>query len=45
MNMPSSDDAAHPTKLNIEAIAKLEHAALERRTTTERVSDAIAKFS
>jgi uncharacterized membrane protein len=34
----------HPTKLNIEAIARLEHEALERRTTTERISDEIAKF-
>jgi uncharacterized membrane protein len=35
---------AHPTRLNIDAIARLEHEALERRTVTERVSDAIAKL-
>ncbi len=45
MNSASRDDAANPTKLNIEAIAKLEHEALHRRTITERVSDAIVKFS
>jgi Protein of unknown function (DUF1003) len=37
-------EAANPSRFNIEAIAKLEHEALERRTTAERVSDAIAKF-
>jgi uncharacterized membrane protein len=36
--------AANPTQYNIEAIAKLEHEALNRRTPTERVSDAIAKL-
>jgi len=37
-------EAATPSKLNIEAIAKLEHEALYRRSATERVSDAIVKF-
>ncbi len=41
---PSHDEHAHPTQFNIEAIAKLEHEALERRTATERISDAIVKF-
>jgi uncharacterized membrane protein len=36
--------AANPTQYNIDAIAKLEHDALNRRTLTERVSDAIAKL-
>jgi len=31
--------AANPTQYNINAIAKLEHDALDRRTPTERVSD------
>lgn len=44
MTSPSRNEPASPTKLNIEAIAKLEHEALERRTSTERVTDAIAKF-
>jgi uncharacterized membrane protein len=44
MNRPSRDEAADPTKLNIEAIAKLEHEALHRRTVAERASDAIAQF-
>ena len=44
MNSPSREDAANPTKLNIEAIAKLEHEALSRRNITERASDAIVKF-
>ena len=44
MNRPSREEAANPTKFNIEAIAKLEHEALNRRTPTERASDAIAKF-
>jgi uncharacterized membrane protein len=35
--------AANPTQYNIDAIAKLEHDALGRRTPTERVSDAITK--
>jgi uncharacterized membrane protein len=36
--------AANPTQYNIDAIAKLEHDALSRRTSTERVSDAITKL-
>ena len=36
--------AANPTQGNIDAIAKLEHDALDRRTSTERVSDAITKL-
>ncbi len=43
MNRPSLDPA-NPTSFNIEAIAKLEHEALNRRNPTERISDAIAKF-
>jgi uncharacterized membrane protein len=35
--------AANPTQYNIDAIAKLEHDALGRRTPTERISDAITK--
>ena len=35
---------ANPTQFNIEAIAKLEHDALNRRTPTERVSDVITKI-
>src|SRR6202043_4102861 len=41
---PTSTEAAHPTQLNIDAIVKLEHEALHRRTTAERISDAVAKF-
>jgi uncharacterized membrane protein len=36
--------AANPTQYNIDAIAKLEHDAHNRRTPTERVSDAITKL-
>jgi uncharacterized membrane protein len=36
--------AANPTQHNIDAIAKLEHEALDRRSPTERISDAIAKL-
>jgi uncharacterized membrane protein len=36
--------AANPTQNNIDAIAKLGHDALDRRTPTERVSDIIAKL-
>jgi uncharacterized membrane protein len=36
--------AANPTQYNIDAIAKLEHDALGRRTLTERVSDVITKL-
>ena len=34
----------NPTQKNVDAIAKLEHAAIGRRTLTERMSDAIAKL-
>jgi uncharacterized membrane protein len=34
----------NPTQHNIEAIAKLEQDALERRTAAERISEAIARF-
>src|ERR1035438_6479599 len=36
--------AANPTQYNIDAIAKLERDALDRRTPTERVSDVITKL-
>jgi uncharacterized membrane protein len=36
--------AGSPTQYNIDAIAKLEHDALDRRTPTERVSDLITKL-
>jgi uncharacterized membrane protein len=36
--------AANPTQQNIDAIAKLEHEALGRRTITERVSEVITKI-
>ena len=36
--------AENPTQHNINAIAKLEHDALSRRTATERVSDLITKL-
>jgi uncharacterized membrane protein len=36
--------AENPTQYNIEAIAKLEHDALERRTPTERLSDVMTKL-
>jgi uncharacterized membrane protein len=36
--------AANPTQYNIDAIAKLEHEALDRRTPTERVSNTITKL-
>jgi len=35
--------AANPTQYNIDAIAKLEHDAVNRRTLTERASDVIMK--
>jgi uncharacterized membrane protein len=38
------DAAANPTQYNIDAIAKLEHDALSRRTPTERVSDVITRL-
>jgi uncharacterized membrane protein len=34
----------NPTQYNIDAIAKLEHDALERRTPIERVSDVVTKL-
>jgi uncharacterized membrane protein len=43
-NRLRSPVAANPTGDNIDAIAKLEHDALGRRTTTERVSDVITKL-
>jgi uncharacterized membrane protein len=36
--------AADPTQYNIDAIAELEHDALDRRTLTERFSDVITKL-
>jgi uncharacterized membrane protein len=36
--------AANPTQYNIDAIAKLEHDALDRRTLTEQASDIITKL-
>src|SRR5579862_6009935 len=36
--------AANPTQYNIDAIAKLEHDVLGRRTLTERASDVITKL-
>jgi len=36
--------AANPSQQNIDAIAKLEHEALGRRTITERVSEVITKI-
>src|ERR1700687_6270144 len=36
--------AENPTQYNIDAIAKLEHDALDRRTATERVGDVITKL-
>jgi len=36
--------ASNPTQDNIDAIAKLEHDALDRRTLTERASDVITKL-
>jgi uncharacterized membrane protein len=41
---PTSRTAGNPTARNIEAIAKLEHDALGRRTFTERISDAITRL-
>ena len=40
----SEQVAKNPTQFNIAAIAKLEEEALDRRTPTERHSDAIVKF-
>ena len=45
MNKTLSDQKAqNPTQFNIAAIAKLEEEALDRRTRTERESDAIVRF-
>jgi uncharacterized membrane protein len=45
MNKTVSDQVAkNPTQFNIAAIAQLEEEALDRRTRTERDSDAIVKF-
>src|SRR2546423_32187 len=41
---PSRDEVANPTNLNVEAIARLEHEALQRRNVTERASDGIVKL-
>jgi uncharacterized membrane protein len=43
-NPLSRQAAANPTQYNIDAIAKLENDALNRRTPTERVSDIITKI-
>ena len=40
----TGNDSVNPAQLNIDAIAKLEHEALLRRTLTERASDTITKF-
>jgi uncharacterized membrane protein len=42
-NLLPRQAAANPTQYNIDAIAKLEHDAFNRRTPTERVSDVITK--
>lgn len=44
MATSSADRAANPTQFNIDAISKLEHEALHRRTVLERASDSVAKF-
>jgi uncharacterized membrane protein len=41
---PMPSRAANPTQDNIEAIAKLEHDALGRRSASERVSDIITRL-
>jgi uncharacterized membrane protein len=44
MNKTTPEESArNPTQFNIEAIAKLEEEALDRRTAAERASDAIVK--
>jgi len=43
-NVVSDQIAKNPTQFNIAAIAKLEEEALDRRSRTERESDAIVKF-
>jgi uncharacterized membrane protein len=44
MENPLPHHAANPTQYNIDAIAKLEHDAFNRRTPTERISDIIMKI-
>ena len=44
MDNPLPRHAANPTQQNIDAIAKLEHEALGRRTITERVSEVITNL-
>ena len=44
MENPMPSRAANPTQDNIEAIAKLEHDALGRRSASERVSDIITRL-
>ena len=44
MENPMPSRAANPTQYNIEAIAKLEHDALGRRSASERVSDIITRL-
>src|ERR1700734_1471315 len=45
MPSPLPDKAkSNPTQYNIEALAKVEQDALERRTAAERISEAIARF-
>ncbi len=44
MDNPWPRHAANPTQQNIDAIAKLEHQALGRRTITERVSELITSI-
>jgi uncharacterized membrane protein len=41
---PMPSRAANPTQYNIDAIAKLEHDALGRRSLTERVSDVVTRL-
>jgi uncharacterized membrane protein len=44
MQTPSNQSSHNPTQFNIAAIAQLEEEALNRRTPTERQSDAIVRF-
>jgi uncharacterized membrane protein len=44
MDNPLPRHAANPTQQNIDAIAKLEHEALGRRTITERVSEVVTSL-
>jgi uncharacterized membrane protein len=44
MDNPLPRHAANPTQQNIDAIAKLEHEALGRRTITERVREVITSL-